>query len=726
MTRWKLRAFSAMTLIATAAAAAVAQQPAGAVGTVTGQVVAAESKAPLQGALVSVTGTALRATATAEGRYVLRNVPPGSQTIRVQLLGFSPKEQTVTVTAAERRRPTSSSKDIPYAVAPVVTTALGIAREEKSLGYATTSISSATLEKIPEMGIMQALAGQSAGVAMTSGSGRPGAGARVVIRGETSFSGTGQPLFVIDGVPVSTASDSRSDPLGTGTSGSRQMDIDMENAEEVSILKGAAATALYGSRAANGAVIIKTKSGKTGQPLRFNFSTEYRYDTPILADTSPTGRPAIAGTTATARTSTGWMVRAWVAERDESAADAELGTAQDSIPKIVLDSMGAVRFRDPRADFYVSAPTSNNALRGTGGMGDLGAYTLGITYLNQSGVNPQEKLGRLNLNANVNINLTKWLSTTANVQRIRSNNPYQDDSFSGIDKTLIDMPSTFDVRRGYLPDGTPVFLTSAQIRSRRYSGRPRTSTNGAHQSLDRIAAVVDSRRPGHPSEQQRRSRHVCVGVWTIPESAAVVGRRRNDVGLDTAAKDDENNNQRRPHPRRGRASSVREQHPSQWIAWRQHLLAGQRRAHWERHVDRDSQLLQHWQFRDANGYRNAHDAAPPARRLQSSRDGLFRLGLPDVHRPQRLELDAADERELVFLSVGPARGHLHGSDALEAELARLRQDPSVEGEGGQRRSLVCAHDALQQCERGRRRQRPAAEWWTRGHVPVPRHHVVHQ
>src|SRR5207237_302669 len=167
-------------------------------------------------------------------------------------------------------------REIPYAVAPVVTTALGIAREEKSLGYATTSISSSTLEKIPEATMMQALAGQSAGVAMTSGSGRPGAGARLVIRGETSFSGSGQPLFVIDGVPVSTASDSRSDALGTGTSGSRQMDIDMENVDEISILRGAAATALYGSRAANGAVIIKTKSGKPGQPLRFNFSTEFR------------------------------------------------------------------------------------------------------------------------------------------------------------------------------------------------------------------------------------------------------------------------------------------------------------------------------------------------------------------------------------------------------------------------------------------------------------------
>src|SRR5262249_54301984 len=160
------------------------------------------------------------------------------------------KEQPATVTAGGTAALSFEMKENPYTVAPVVVTALGITREEKGLGYAPTSISSATLEKIPETTMREALAAPTPGVAMASGSGRPGAGARVVIRGETSFSGTGQPLFVIDGVPVATNSDSRSDPLGTGSSGSRQMDFDMENIDELTVLKGAAATALYGSRAA--------------------------------------------------------------------------------------------------------------------------------------------------------------------------------------------------------------------------------------------------------------------------------------------------------------------------------------------------------------------------------------------------------------------------------------------------------------------------------------------
>jgi hypothetical protein len=166
-------------------------------------------------------------------------VPAGSQTVRVTMLGFAPRELPTTIAANATVTVNFELKDIPYSITPVVTTALGIAREEKSLGYATTSISSTTLEKIPEPMMMQALAGQSAGLTMTSGSGRPGAGALINIRGASSFSSSGQPLFVIDGIPVSTNNDSRSDALGTGTSGSRQMDFDMENVEELTVLKGA-------------------------------------------------------------------------------------------------------------------------------------------------------------------------------------------------------------------------------------------------------------------------------------------------------------------------------------------------------------------------------------------------------------------------------------------------------------------------------------------------------
>lgn len=463
MTHWTRHALYAMALGASGAFAATAQQPGAATaptGTVIGQVVVADTKAPIQGAQALVLGMTLRAGTNAEGRFVIRNVPVGSQTVRVQLVGFAPKEQQVAVTAGATVTSNFELRDIPYAVAPVVVTALGIAREEKSLGYAATSIGAATLEKIPEPTMMQALAGQSPGVAVTSGSGRPGAGARLVIRGETSFSGSGQPLFVIDGIPVSTSTNSPSNALGTGSAGSRQMDFDMENIDELTVLKGAAATALYGSRAANGAIIIKTKTGKPGQPLRFNYGSELRYDRPILGGYVTDWAAGSRGYFCNGKNP---LQGGWCEPGSASAANPQSQTSwgphKDSIPQIVFDSVGPVRFRDARADFYQAQPTSSNSMRGSGGMGALGAYTLGASYLNQRGVNAAEKLQRLNLNANINMQLSKWLQSTTSIERIRSSNPYADDSFSGIDHTLINLPPTFDVRQGYMPDGTPVFLS---------------------------------------------------------------------------------------------------------------------------------------------------------------------------------------------------------------------------------------------------------------------------
>ena len=143
MRRWRGRMMQAMFGIAVGAAAVGAQQaPAGPVGTVVGQVVAGDSREPLIGPQILIVGSLLRATAVADGRFTVRNVPAGQHTVRVQFLGFAPKDTVVNVTAGGTTTLTIGLKDLPYQIAPVITTALGIAREAKSLGYATTSISS--------------------------------------------------------------------------------------------------------------------------------------------------------------------------------------------------------------------------------------------------------------------------------------------------------------------------------------------------------------------------------------------------------------------------------------------------------------------------------------------------------------------------------------------------------------------------------------------------------
>ena len=202
--RWACRVLCVLVATAGVSAESAAQQTttqAGPGGTVSGQVVNVATKTPLASVMVLVKGTELRTGTNADGRFVIRNVPAGAQTLRVQLLGYAPEERAVNVAAGQTATVDFGMKELPYSIAPVVVTALGVERNEKSLGYAVQTITPDRLAKNPETTMMQALAGQSAGVAVTSSSGRPGAGARITIRGENSFSGNTQPLFVIDGVP---------------------------------------------------------------------------------------------------------------------------------------------------------------------------------------------------------------------------------------------------------------------------------------------------------------------------------------------------------------------------------------------------------------------------------------------------------------------------------------------------------------------------------------------
>ena len=249
---------------------------------------------------------------------------------------------------------------MPYAIAPVDHDALGIAREEKSLGYATTSISAATLEKIPETTMMQALAGQSAGVAMTSGSGRPGARRarrdsrrNVVQRHRDSRSSSST---ACRSRPAPTVAATRSAP---GRREAVRWISTWRTSRSCRCCKGAAATALYGSRAANGAIIIKTKSGKAGQPLRFNFSTRapLRHADPRRVHHRLGGGQSRLLLQRQER-QPGRLVRAGYRRVRRIRSRRRTGVrTRTAFRRSCSIRSATVRFRDPRADFYQSAPT---------------------------------------------------------------------------------------------------------------------------------------------------------------------------------------------------------------------------------------------------------------------------------------------------------------------------------------------------------------------------------
>ncbi len=151
----------------------------------------------------------------------------------------------------------------------VVVTALGVARDKRSLGYATQTIKGAEIANKGELNLVSALQGRVAGVNITSASGGAGSSANINIRGTHSFTQSNQPLFVVDGIPISN----NLDRTNGGTLGSigdfqppnRAIDIDPNNIESINVLKGGAAAALYGSRAANGVIVITTKKGSSAR-----------------------------------------------------------------------------------------------------------------------------------------------------------------------------------------------------------------------------------------------------------------------------------------------------------------------------------------------------------------------------------------------------------------------------------------------------------------------------
>ncbi len=230
---------------------------------------------PLIGATVMVKGTN-RGTATdIDGRYSI-NAPQGS-TLVISYIGSKPMEVKVTGASLDVTMTDGSN-----ALEEVVVTALGIKKDRKSLGYSVDDLKAEELMRNKSANAINSLSGKIAGVNVTQSSGAAGAGAQIILRGGTSGSESrdNQPLFVVDGIIYDNSSSVVGNSAFDGsmksatTTSNRVMDINPEDIENMSILKGPAASALYGSRAANGVVLITTKKGKAGT-VEVNLNAKY-------------------------------------------------------------------------------------------------------------------------------------------------------------------------------------------------------------------------------------------------------------------------------------------------------------------------------------------------------------------------------------------------------------------------------------------------------------------
>src|SRR5450759_2436894 len=229
-------------------------------GTVTSSV---QGEGPIPGVTVQVKSTTSGALTDVNGKYSL-TAPQSATTLVFSYIGM----KTLEVAISERKVVDVTMESDLVGLNEVVVTALGITREKKSLGYAVHDVNGDKINNAETGNVLSAITSKVAGVNITSSAGTAGASSFITIRGQNSITGNNQPLFVVDGVPIDNSMNYSGNPddginnLGGGVAYSnRAIDLNPDDVETISVLKGGAATALYGLRAGNGVVIITTKKG---------------------------------------------------------------------------------------------------------------------------------------------------------------------------------------------------------------------------------------------------------------------------------------------------------------------------------------------------------------------------------------------------------------------------------------------------------------------------------
>lgn len=251
---------------------------------ITGKVVDAQDKTPIPGATITVKSTGKTFMTDSTGSFTI-NIQPGAQLL-VSFVGYVSSNENV----AGRTSLTISMAREAHALNEVVVTALGISRSTKSLGYSVQTLNTKQFTQAQDPNLINNLSGKIAGVQITNGGAGVGSTSRIVIRGENSFSGTNQPLFVVDGVPINNETYfnnaiENSSNQGTWAEvdwGNGAAEINPNDIASITVLKGATAAALYGSRAANGAVVLTTKKGQK-EPGRLGVSVNSTttFETPL-------------------------------------------------------------------------------------------------------------------------------------------------------------------------------------------------------------------------------------------------------------------------------------------------------------------------------------------------------------------------------------------------------------------------------------------------------------
>jgi TonB-dependent starch-binding outer membrane protein SusC len=354
-----------------------------AVGTIAGQVTGTNGQ-PLVGATVAVTGTTRGARTSADGRYTITAVPAGSRTVRASFAGYTEATRTTTVAAGQTATVNIQLSQQALQLEGIVAVGYGGQRRSDVTGSIGT-VSREVISASPVTSASQALVGQIAGVNVTTATGMPGSAPKIQVRGVGAVGAGSQPLYVVDGYalpqPENQIEARLRDPLAS---------IPVQDIESITVLKDASATAIYGSRASNGVVIITTKSGRAGQ-RRIQVSANSGVSNEIAWM-----RPEMA----TARQFATWQNRRY----------------QDMVSRGAAKEIPAP-YRNPEqygagTDWFdlVSRPayTANVDASVSGGSQSVRSFFSG-GYSQQQGTVPGTDFTRLSLRANIDSDLAPWL-----------------------------------------------------------------------------------------------------------------------------------------------------------------------------------------------------------------------------------------------------------------------------------------------------------------------------
>ena len=452
--------------------------------TITG-VVSDNEGLPLPGATILVEGTSTGVTTDFDGNFSI--TAEEGDTLNISYVGY--QSQSIVVGDQDTL---SISLELGNELEEVVVTSLGIKREAKALGYAVQSVSTEDITDSGANSAIDAMVGKVAGVQITRSSGSVGGGSRIIVRGVTSMIGNNQALIVIDGVRSNNESlNSGSSTAGTSVS-NRLMDLNNEDIASINVLKGAAATSLYGTSGSNGVIVITTKKGQASK-MNVNFSTEVSSsEITSMIDLQSTYAQGSRGKYRDPSTgnSGSWGPR---------MTDLEYQTGQANVPSTIdvrssaFDSDGNYLFDkngylvpkgsgngrpaivfDNVNPFFQTAMGYKNNISIDGGT-ELATYRFSASALKAEGVIPKEDYNRKTFNLSSTLNPSDKLSITTSLNYIRSENTriQQGSNTSGLLLGMLRTPVSFDNTNGLGPEAAvndPSSYIFASGRQRNYRG----------------------------------------------------------------------------------------------------------------------------------------------------------------------------------------------------------------------------------------------------------------